>query len=83
VTKGAAGLAIDFLSTPRMAGPLVHWQYDSFVARFTDRTIEPAYVTFAIDADGHVAGVTMKPVSPLADFSFDYQDLAFTPEVKP
>ena len=77
VTVAGGKLGIDFLSTPRMAGPLDHWQYDSFVAHFTDRTIEPAYVTFSVDADGHVAGITMKPVSPLADFSFDYQDLAF------
>ncbi len=75
-------LSIDFLSTPRMSGPLEHWQYDSFITRFTDRTIEPAYVTFALDAEGQVTAVTMKPVSPLADFSFDYQDLAFAPDVK-
>ena len=54
-----------------------HWQYDTFIARFTDQTIEPAYISFGIDQDGHVAGVTMKPVSPLADFSYDYQDLNF------
>jgi CubicO group peptidase (beta-lactamase class C family) len=82
VSATSGGLAIDFLSTPRMTGPLEHWQYDSFITRFTDHTIEPAYVTFTLDADGHVAGVTMKPVSPLADFSFDYQDLAFAPEVR-
>ncbi len=79
VTMTAQGLAIDFLSTPRMSGPLAHWQYDSFVTRFTDHAIEPAYVTFTLDADGHVSGVTMKPVSPLADFSYDYQDLHFAP----
>lgn len=72
-------LAIDFKSTPRMGGRLEHWQYDTFVTRFDDKTIEPAYVTFALDAEGHVARVTMKPVSPLADFSYDYQDLEFKP----
>jgi hypothetical protein len=77
VRATGGGLTIDFQSTPRMAGPLEHWQYDSFITRFTDHTIEPAYVTFAVDADGHVTGMTMKPVSPTADFSFDYQDLAF------
>lgn len=79
-TKGK--LAIDFKSTPRMNGALEHWQYDSFVTRFTDKTIEPAYVTFALDADGKISGVTMKPVSPIADFSYDYQDLSFTPVEK-
>ena len=65
-------LAIDFKSTPRMGGRLEHWQYDTFITRFEDTTIEPAYVTFGLDADGRVARVTMKPVSPLADFSYDY-----------
>jgi CubicO group peptidase (beta-lactamase class C family) len=72
-------LTIDFKSTPRMAGALEHWQYDSFVTRFEDKTIEPAYVTFGLDADGKVERITMKPVSPIADFSYDYQDLLFTP----
>jgi CubicO group peptidase (beta-lactamase class C family) len=73
-------LTIDFRSTPRMAGRLDHWHYDSFITRFYDPAIEPAYVTFGLDADGHVERVTMKPVSPLADFSWDYQDLLFTAE---
>ena len=72
-------LTIDFKSTPRMGGRLEHWQYDTFITRFEDTTIEPAYVTFGLDADGRVARVTMKPVSPLADFSYDYADLLFTP----
>ena len=59
--------------------PLQHWQYDTFIARFDDKGIEPAYVTFGLGADGKVERITMKAVSPLADFSFDYQDLLFTP----
>lgn len=81
VTERNGALSIDFKSTPRMGGRLEHWQYDSFVTRFDDKTIEPAYVTFGLDADGKVERVTMKPVSPTADFSFDYQDLLFTPVV--
>jgi CubicO group peptidase (beta-lactamase class C family) len=72
-------LTIDFKSTPRMRGNLEHWQYDSFITRLDDRSIEPAYVTFGLNADGKVERVTMKPVSPAADFSYDYQDLLFTP----
>lgn len=72
-------LRIDFRQTPNMAGTLQHWQYDTFRTVWDDRTIEPAYVTFALDADGKVDRITLKPVSPLADFSFDYKDLLFTP----
>ncbi|WP_375396573.1 serine hydrolase [uncultured Sphingomonas sp.] len=79
VGADAKGLTIDFTTTPRMTGRLEHYQYDTFVARFDDRGIEPAYVSFALDADGKVERVTMKPVSPTADFSFDYQDLLLTP----
>ena len=43
-----------------MGGALEHWQYDTFVTRFDDKTIEPAYVTFALDADGKVERITMK-----------------------
>jgi hypothetical protein len=76
VTEAEGKLAIDFKSTPRMKGTLEHWQYDSFITRFDDRTIEPAYVTFNPDADGNVSRMTLKAVSPIADFSYDYQDLA-------
>jgi hypothetical protein len=39
-------------------------------------------VPFGLDAEGRVERVTMKPASPIADFSYDYRDLLFTP-VKP
>jgi CubicO group peptidase (beta-lactamase class C family) len=72
-------LSIDFRSTPRMTGTLEHWQYDTFITHFDDKTIEPAYVTFNLDADGKIERITLKAASPLADFSYDYQDLLFRP----
>jgi hypothetical protein len=62
-----------------MQGALEHWQYDSFIARFTGRSIEPAYLTFGLNADGHVTDISRKPVSPVTDFSYDYQNLSFPP----
>jgi hypothetical protein len=32
---------------------------------------------FTLDYEGHPNGITMKPISPLTDFSFDFQDLDF------
>jgi len=73
-------LWIDFQQTPQMKGPLEHWAYDTFVARFPGSvTTEPAYVSFALGADGKPKQITMKAVSPIADFSYDYHDLNFTP----
>ena len=74
-----AGLAIDFPHSSGMGGALTHYQYDTFRTRPALNWVEPAYVTFSIDENGKVDRVTMKPVSPNADFSWDYQDLNFTP----
>lgn len=79
VTARTGGkLWIRFDLTPGMAGPLEHVADDTFRAHWTDRGIEDAYVTFQV-ANGRIGAIAMKPVSPLADFSFDYRDLHFRP----
>jgi len=79
VRKTANGLSIQFPHSSGMEGPLTHYQYDTFKTNPALDWVEPAYVSFSIDANGKVDRVTMKPVSPGADFSWDYQDLLFTP----
>lgn len=74
------GLWITFDRTPGMEGPLEPVADDTFRTRWTDRMIEDAYVKFELSPDKRITGVKMWPVSPLADFSFDYRDLAFVPE---
>ncbi len=77
------GLVITFDHTPSMIGDLQHWQYDTFKAHWRVRTIEDAFITFSLNPDGSIAGAKMAAVSPLADFSFDYQDLLLIPAVAP
>ena len=79
VTESNGQLSIDFKQTPGMVAPLEHWAYDTFVARWPDPLIEPAFVSFALDAAGKPSRITMKAYSPVADFSFDYHDLEITP----
>jgi CubicO group peptidase (beta-lactamase class C family) len=76
------GLVMTFDHTPSMIGDLQHWQYDTFKAHWRDRTIEDAFVTFSLKADGSIESAKMAAVSPLADFSFDYQDLLLKPAEK-
>lgn len=78
VAEGPNGLRIAFDRSPGMTGDLQPWSYDTFLARWDDRAIPDALVTFRLDADAAVDGATLKALSPLADFSFDYQDLALT-----
>jgi CubicO group peptidase (beta-lactamase class C family) len=65
--------------TAKATSDLQHWQYETFKAHWRDRTIEDAFVTFTLKPDGAIDHFTMQAVSPLADFSFDYQDLYFAP----
>jgi hypothetical protein len=73
------GLVMSFDHTPSMVGDLQHWQYDTFKAHWRVRTIEDAFVTFLLNPDGTIDSAKMVAVSPLADFSFDYQDLLLKP----
>jgi CubicO group peptidase (beta-lactamase class C family) len=74
------GMNIRFDHTPAMTGKLEHVRYDTFRTRWADRNIEDAYVTFALNPDGSIERMTLRAISPLADFSYDYQDLQFLPE---
>ncbi len=76
------GLVITFDHTPTMIGDLQHWQHDTFKAHWRVRTIEDAFVTFSLNPDGTIDSAKMAAVSPLADFSFDYQDLLLKPAVQ-
>jgi len=73
-------LFISFTHTKALTGDLDHWQYDAFVARWRDRTLAAdAYVTFSLKPDGSIDKVKLAPVSPLTDFSFDFEDLLLKP----
>jgi CubicO group peptidase (beta-lactamase class C family) len=73
-------LVITFEHTPDLTGELEHWQYDTFVARWYDRSLRgDAFITFSLNPDGSIAAATMKPFSDEVDFSFDFQDLKLVP----
>jgi CubicO group peptidase (beta-lactamase class C family) len=73
-------LVLRFSHTPSLVGDLEHWQHDGFVARWRDRELRAdAFVWFALDPDGRVEQVRMRPVSSATDFSFDFQDLSLKP----
>jgi len=73
-------LTIAFSHTPELTGDLEHWQYDTFVARWKNRSLDAdAYVSFALNPDGSIREMRMQAVSLATDFSFDFQDLLFRP----
>ena len=77
-------LVMRFGRTDMLVADLEHWQYDTFVARWRDRSMHAdAYVTFALKPDGSIEQAKMVAVSPLTDFSFDFHDLLLTPAPPP
>ncbi|MFC4307931.1 serine hydrolase [Steroidobacter flavus] len=80
IEKGADGLSIRFEHSAALTGKLEHVRYDTFRTRWIDpKMAEDAYVTFTLQPDGSIGTMTLKAISPLADFSFDYHDLLFKP----
>jgi hypothetical protein len=70
-----------FTKTPSLVGDLEHWQDDTWIVRWHDRELRAdAYVTYALNPDGTIDQVKMRPVSPATDFSFDFQDLLLRPK---
>ena len=60
-------------------GEMFPYKGNTFIVKWTDRSMDAdAYVMFDLDSDGKPSGMKMKAISPLTDFSFDFQDLNFT-----
>jgi hypothetical protein len=69
--------------TPDLTGELEHYQHDTFIVRWKERNFNAdAYVTFSLNPDGSVERMKMQPISTETDFSYDFQDLNFTPVKK-
>jgi hypothetical protein len=79
ITVEGDHLVLRFSRSPAFTGDLAHWQHDTFKANWRTANIAEAFVTVALNPDGSIAQFKMAAVSPLADFSFDYQDLLFVP----
>jgi CubicO group peptidase (beta-lactamase class C family) len=68
----------DSRRSPKLTGELLPYKGNSFVVKWRDRSMDAdAYVLFSLDERGLATGMKMKPVSPLTDFSYDFQDLDF------
>lgn len=80
ISQSGGALQISMTRTPSLQGSLEYWQYGGFIARWADPELRAdAYVMFTLAPDGKIEQVRMKPVSAETDFSFDFQDLRFTP----
>jgi hypothetical protein len=51
---------------------------NTFVVKWINRSMNAdAFAIFDLDTEGKASGFHMKAISPLTDFSYDFQDLNF------
>jgi CubicO group peptidase (beta-lactamase class C family) len=61
-----------------LRGELMPYKANTYVVKWPDRSMDAdAFVLFSLDDTGKAVGFKMKAISPLTDFSFDFQDLDF------
>jgi CubicO group peptidase (beta-lactamase class C family) len=71
-------LWFDSKRSPKLTGEMFAYKGNTFVVKWKDRSMDAdAYVNFSLDETGKGAGITMKAISPLTDFSYDFHDLNF------
>ena len=69
--------------SPKLGGEMFYYKGNTFVVKWKDRSMQAdAYAMFTLDEQGKPNGLTMKAISPLTDFSYDFHDLDFA-RVKP
>ena len=62
-----------------LTGEMFPYKGNTFIVKWTDRSLDAdAFVQFDLDNTGKANYVKMKAISPLTDFSFDFQDLDFS-----
>jgi CubicO group peptidase (beta-lactamase class C family) len=68
----------DSKRSPKLTGEMLPYKGNSFVVKWRDRSMDAdAFVIFRLNENGLADGMQMKAVSPLTDFSYDFQDLDF------
>ncbi len=62
--------------SPKLCGELFYFRGNTFVVKWKDRSLDAdAFVNFILDEYGKGTAIKMRAISPLTDFSYDFQDL--------
>lgn len=65
-------------NSPKLRGDMTFYKGNTFIVKWYDRSLDAdAFVNFSLDHNGKANGFKIEAISPLTDFSFDFQDLDF------
>lgn len=78
ISKKDGKLYFESANVSDLVGEMSYYKGNTFIVKWDDRSLHAdAFVLFSLDKEGKAKGFTMEAVSPLTDFSFDFQDLEF------
>ncbi len=65
-------------NSPKLKGEITFYKNHIFIVKWNDRSLDAdAFLKFLVDKNGNAKGFKLESISPLTDFSFDFQDLDF------
>jgi len=83
ITSKKGKLWFDSKRSPKLTGQLFTYKGNTLVVKWNDRSMDAdAFLMFSLDKSGKGSGIKMKAISPLTDFSYDFQDLDFEKVIK-
>lgn len=78
ISEDKKGLHFTSEKSTDLVGTMTFYKGTTFVVKWNDAALKAdAFVNFSLDVEGKAVGFKMSPISPLTDFSYDYQDLDF------
>lgn len=71
-------LRFEAKKSPELIGELQFYKGTTYVVKWDNQSFNAdAFVNFDLNTEGKATGFSMKAISPLTDFSFDFHDLDF------
>lgn len=78
ISSKGGKLRFDSKRSPGLTGEMMPYKANAYVVKWDDRSMDAdAFVNFTLDVEGKASGFTMRAISPLTDFSYDFHDLDF------
>ena len=81
IVKTKEKIIFKSIRSSQLMGEVLFYKENTYVVKWNNRYMHAdAFLYFTFDINGKVENIKMKPISPLTDFSYDFQDLDFFPK---
>ncbi|WP_304038923.1 serine hydrolase [Mesonia mobilis] len=78
IEQNGEELLITSERSSQLKGKLLPFNLTTYVAKWDNRSFDAdVFVLFTLNEEGEAIKATMKPIAPITDFSFDFEDLHF------